>query len=369
MTRISSNPDDDVVIRHARRLLAVRTDNVGDIVMLAPALRALKQAAPDAHLTVMASPAGAAAAPLVPWIDDVVVECVVWQDATGELAFDPGREMALVDRIRAARYDAALLFTSFSQSPWPAAYACYLAGVPVRAGESKEFGGSLLTHEAPSLLDGAHQVDRNLHLIEALGLTGSARPAVVVPEAARDSADDLLVRAGVARGEPYVVVAPGATARARRYPRGRVAAVVDGLVALGVRVVVVGRDGDDVGLPVDRQGVSSITGRTTVTELAAVIERAGVVVCNNSGPLHLADALGRPLVVTYSGTDLHSQWAPRNVPARLLDRPVPCSPCYGFDCPYDRACLDVPPSEVVAAAVALFTTDDERKAVCANSGS
>ncbi|HZU03438.1 MAG TPA: hypothetical protein VFA10_27475, partial [Ktedonobacteraceae bacterium] len=76
----------------ARNILAVRLDNIGDVIMLGPALRAVKETSPQARLTLLASPGGATAAPLLPWIDDVMVWRPIWQDVGGRMPFDPGRE-------------------------------------------------------------------------------------------------------------------------------------------------------------------------------------------------------------------------------------------------------------------------------------
>ena len=99
-----------------RRVLAVRLDNLGDVVMVTPALRALRAALrPGAHLDLLASPAGAALAPLLADIDEVHAVRAVWQDADGRLPLDPARELALVDRLRG--YYSVVIFTSFAQSP------------------------------------------------------------------------------------------------------------------------------------------------------------------------------------------------------------------------------------------------------------
>ena len=130
----------------ARNLLAVRLDNAGDVVMLGPALRAIKTTSPECRITLLASPAGAKAAPLLPWVDSVLVWRSIWQDL-GHLPFDPARENELIQLIAERSFDAAVIFSSFSQTPHVAAYACYLAGIPLRAGESKEFGGATLSTE------------------------------------------------------------------------------------------------------------------------------------------------------------------------------------------------------------------------------
>ncbi len=89
-----------------------------------------------------------------------------------------------------------------------------------------------------------------------------------------------------------------------------------------------------------------LVGDTSLAEYAALIERADLVVCNDTLPMHLADALGTPEVVLFSGTDYESQWRPRFTCARLLRQPTPCHPCYLFECPIGLPCLDISPEEV-----------------------
>src|SRR4051812_41823740 len=98
--------------RDVRRILAVRLDNVGDMVMLGPALRTLREALPGAHITLMASPAGSQVAPLLPWVDDVLTLRAVWQDASGNMPLDPERERELIETIRDRAFDAVVIFTS-----------------------------------------------------------------------------------------------------------------------------------------------------------------------------------------------------------------------------------------------------------------
>ena len=131
----------------AKNILAVRLDNIGDVVMLGPALRAVKETSPEARLTLLASLAGSTAVPLLPWVDDVITWRPIWQDVGGCMPFHPARERELINMLAERQFDAALIFTSFSQTPHTPGYACYLAGIPLRAGESKEFGGSTLTTE------------------------------------------------------------------------------------------------------------------------------------------------------------------------------------------------------------------------------
>jgi ADP-heptose:LPS heptosyltransferase len=324
-----------------RRILVVRPDNVGDVLMTGPVFRALRAAAPHASLDLLASPGGAAAAALIPEVDDVVTASVSWQQLDLVPGADPDAD--LVAELTARDHDAAIVLTSFSQSPWPAAELARRAGIGVRVGTSKEFGGALLTHWVPAPPDEVHQVDRMLGLLAAVGVPsqGHTLHARVPLDAHVPAALDL------AR---YAVVAPGASCPSRRWPAERFAAVVRGLVDDGLTVAVTGTEREaelvaavagDVGLPV--------TG-LELGDLAAVLADAEVVVANNSGGVHLADAVGAPVVELFAGTETVDQYRPRSTRAEVLTRPVSCSPCRQLVCPFDQECLATDPDEVLAAS-------------------
>ncbi len=329
------------------RILVVRPDNVGDVIMTVPALRALRAAAPEARIDLLASPAGGAVAPLIDEIDEAVVASVSWQrlpgaDAGGQ---DQDPDGELVATLTGRSYDAAVVLTSFSQSPWPAAAVCRRAGIGVRIGTSKEFGGDALTHWVPAPPDGGHQVDRALEVLAAVGVPScGAGLAVRVPEDADSHAPD----------GRYVVVAPGASCPSRRWPAARFADVGRGLAARGWTVVVTGtaREADLVaeasaGVP----GARSLVGTLDLGGLAALVAGADAVVVNNSGGAHLADAVGTPVVELFAGTEEVAQYAPRSVPAAVLTRAVSCAPCRQLVCPFGQECLDVAAAEVVDAVV------------------
>jgi lipopolysaccharide heptosyltransferase II len=349
--------------QNPERILLIRLDNIGDIVMLSPAVRAIRESFPTARLTLMASPAGTQAAPLLPWIDDVITWRAVWQDVSGEIPLDPGGELGLVQELEKRQFGAAFIFTSFTQSPYPPAYACYLAGIPVRIGQSKEFGGSLLTHWQKPPADSGHQVDRNLALLETAGVPYQNRQMeLVIPEQEMESASVLLQQEGIAINQPFVIAAPGASCSARRYEPDRFADMVRILCdKITLPVVIAGsqREADKIQPVLDvtenNERVISLVGKTSVPQLAALIRSASLVIANNSASLHIADAFNRPMVILYSGSEYESQWEPRFSPHRLLRRLTDCSPCFKFECPYAMECLDIPPTEAAENVLELLT--------------
>lgn len=344
--------------RRVQRVLAMRLDNLGDVIMTGPALRAVKEALPESHLILMVSPGAQSAARLLPPVDDVVTWCSLWQDL-GKLPFDPAREFALIQTLQALRADAAIIFTSFSQTPHAAGYACYLAGIPLRLGEPKDFGGGTLS-DVPAISSPhqAHQVERNLRLVESVGFRASDRSlAVRIPPEAQGRVRELLAQHGLRPGQPYVLLCPWTSCQARTYPHfeavGRLWRRVSNLP-----LVVTGAPSDRERAPdliaAIGPGVIDLVGLTSFSELAALVADACLVLTNNTATMHLADATRTPQVVLFSGTELKEQWAPRHGPSRLLSRPTLCQPCYQFTCPAGLACLDVRPEDVVAAGLDLL---------------
>lgn len=342
-----------------RNLLAVRLDNIGDVVMLGPALRAVKETSPQARITLLASPAGATGAPLLPWVDDVIVWRASWQDIGGRVPFDPARELELVHLLVQRNFDAALIFTSFNQTPHVPGYVCYLAGIPLRAGETKEFGGNTLTTELRGAPDKMHQAERNLRLVEQLGFLARDRLLKVeIPAQAQEAVPQLLAKAGIAAAAPYILLHPGASAQARRYPPERFGILARRLTRSGWPVLVVGTEREAALIEEVLQHAPvahSLVGETGMAEYAALIQHATLVICNDTLPMHLADALGTPAVVTFSGTDYEEQWQPRAAPARLLRQPTACHPCYLLECPIGHLCLDISPDDLLEAVDELLS--------------
>jgi len=344
-----------------QRILLVRPDNLGDVLLLGPALRALRAGARQATLTLLGSPAGAAVAPLLPEIDDVLVASPLWQDAGPPGPPDPAAQLALVERVRAGGFDAAVVFTSFSQSPYPAAYVCLLAGVPVRAALSREFGGGLLTHWVPAPEVTQHQADRALYLLDRLGLPAAGTGRQLHAQLSAVATSRARQVAGLGPDERYVALLPGASCPSRRWEPARFGAVARALVGRGETVVVAGseREAFLVDAVVAAGGESApgpgrvvpLAGGLDVLGLAGLLAGAEVALVNNSGGMHLADAVGTPVVALFAGTELVEEYAPRSTRARVLNRPTACTPCRAFRCPYAHECLDVDPDEVVAAVL------------------
>src|SRR2546430_10150181 len=243
-----------------RRVLAIRLDNLGDVLVTSPAIHAMKESLPGAALTLLASPVGAQVARLNPDLDDVIVYQAPWMDPWHKLPQDSQREQQMIATIRERRFDGAIIFTSFRQSPLPAAYLCYLADISLRVAASIDGPGSLLTSRHKHLERMMHEVERGLDLVAAIGLTTEDLDLVLlVPADARTHIADLLASYHVdkpddrmkCRGDPcgrpvwdrpaLIVMHPGCSMPARTYPWEMYVEVVDLLVEqLGATVFLTG---------------------------------------------------------------------------------------------------------------------------------
>lgn len=349
---------------NVRNILVMRLDNIGDVIMTSPALRAIKENLPACRLTLMASPSGAHAALLLPWVDEVFSWQALWQDL-GSLDFNPQREWQLIQTLRDRHFDAAIIFTSFSQSPHPPAFVCYLAGIPLRLGESKQYGNGVLTTEVPALPDEVHQVERNLRLIEAVGFQVRDRSLSIQFDLdAEQTALQLLARHSIVDC-PYILLNPWTSCQSRNYDSLRFAIAAKQLAQqTGMPIVVTGvlkdRDRAQSILTTLEPHAIDLIGRTTLPQLAALIASAQLVLTNNTSTMHIADATRTPSVIMFAGTEYESQWRPRHNLSHLLRRPTSCSPCYAFTCPYQLECLDIPPENVVAAGLDLLASVQQR---------
>src|SRR5436190_22861073 len=172
-----------------RKLLCVRLDSAGDVLMTTPALTALKEAVPGRHLTLLTSPSGARAARLVPALDEIIEFEAPWMKPPRS---DVAHDRALINRLAAADYDGAVIFTVFSQNPLPAAYLVYLAGVPACLAHCRENAYHLLSDRVPEpepQQHVRHEVRRQLDLVATTGAKPASEAlAIAIPPAARPGA-------------------------------------------------------------------------------------------------------------------------------------------------------------------------------------
>lgn len=328
-------------------VLVARLDNAGDVVLTGPAVRAV--AATAERVTFLAGPAGDAAARLLPGVHDV------WTWEAPWVGFDPpavdrAETDALVDQIARAGVDAAVVLTSFHQSPQPLALLLRMGGVGHIAATSVDHPGALLDVRHP-YLEELHEVEQSLAVCAAAGhhlsdgddgsLDLSLPPATI----------DL-------PAQPYVVVHPGASVPARRLPLAPTTEAVRRLTAAGWLVVTTGGPGErDLARTITAEArpdrVDDRTGGTGLADLAHLLAGADAVICGNTGPAHVAAAVGTPVIEAFPPVVPAHRWRPWRVPHVLLgDQGIACAGCRARSCPIEgQPCLDPFDADAVVDAV------------------
>jgi heptosyltransferase II len=319
--------------------LVVAPNWIGDAVMSLPVLRALARADPAAAITVLAKRGPAA----------------IYR-AEGTAAAVRTASGLVADSMAAARArfsEAWLLPNSFRSAlvPW-------LAGIPERIGYAGDGRTALLTRSLPPPPRTDHQLRDYDPLLRSRGVEPDPDPPrLPIPPEAAALADAALARAGLPKDGSVALIAPGAAfAWTKRWPPDRFGRLADALAARGLAcAVVIGPGEERIGEEVLRASTSAGTLPVLGLDLdpvgvAALAARARVVVANDSGPMHLAAAVGTPVVALFGPTD-PGRTGPTGAPSEVLDRYVFCSPCYLKECPYGHECMREISVEMVAGAV------------------
>lgn len=340
-------------------VLVARLDSLGDVLLAGPAVRAvangrLQDGSRPNHVVMLCGRQGEAAASMLPGVAEVYTWDSPW-------IMNPAPKMTvphadrLVEYVRNSRITEAVLLTSFHQSPLPLALLLRLAGVERITGVSTDYAGSLLDvrlRPGEDLVEDQPEAERALGTARAAGfplpLGDDGKLRVQPVPAVNDLVGD----------GPYVVVHPGAAVPARAWPPLHHAAAVELLAGAGHRVVVTGGP-DETSLTATVAGPSAIDlgGRTDLRTLAGVLAGADAVVAGNTGPAHLAAAVGTPVACLFSPVVPAVRWAPYGVPLELLgDQNAACRLTRARICPVPgHPCLDsVSPEDVMHAVERLI---------------
>ncbi len=329
-----------------KRVLAVRQDNNGDVLLAGPAIRAI---AASARVTLLCGPRGVAAARALPGVDRVIVFEAPWIDPEPK-PVDTQAILGLVADLRARVFDEAIVFTSFHQSALPLALLLRMAGIAKVGAISDDYPGSLLDVRHRSD-DNVHEVQRALSLAQAMGY-------------ALPQGDDGALRMECSEKislpfDRYVVVHPGSTAPARAWFPERNRDLVTRLDALRFNIVVTGAAEESALTSYVAGGAPraiDLGGMTTFAQYAGVLHDAQAVVCGNTVAAHVASAVGSPVVSIFAPTipalRFHP-WMTRYI--MLGDQHAPCAGCRARSCPVEgQPCLDVVGvADAVDAVIAL----------------
>ena len=308
-----------------KKILFIRIDRIGDLVLSTPALRAIKKRYPGAELTVLAGPA---AAPLLA-SDPGVNRVIVW-DASKGLR----EEIKVISLLKGFHFDLAI--DPYAEYEAKTALIAFLSGAGTRVGYQSYGRGIFFNVEVSPMAERAHFIDETLEVLKVLGINEPRRdPELFVSEEAAAEARAFLKNSGAEKNGFLVAVHPGGYYESQRWPPESFAAVIGALIEkYGAKVLLIGGLAERelveniaagvAGGPGDKNIIKAVNLKTDL--LCALMRESRLFIGNNSGPLHIASALKIPSISTMGPTD-PVRWYPFGPAQVVLRSELPCSPC------------------------------------------
>lgn len=318
--------------------LIIRMPNwLGDCVMSAPVISAIKKKRPDVSVSLMIKSGMTGLGEIIPGVDNVIA---LERDST-----------SAINAVRQARYDTALILPNSFRSAWE----MWRAGVPVRAGYASDFRSVLLTHRVKRPKPHSmHMTEYYFHVAQAIfpEITIGA-VSLTVPSSALQRSYDLLPKTA----RPLVGLGFGASyGHAKMWAKDRYAELI-GRLAETADVVLLGAESDremerEIMTLADGKAVS-LVGKTDLAALAAVMSRLSLYVTNDTGPMHIAAGLGAPTIAIFGPTS-PEETKPLGANVTVIRHKADCAPCFKRECPTDHRCMTaVSVDEIVETARSL----------------
>lgn len=337
------------------KILIVRLDRIGDVLLSTPVIRALRDAYPKSYIAMMVSPCAEDIVKGNPYLNDVIIydKDRSEKGLVGNLRF--------IAQLRRQRFDLAAILHPTTRSHLVA----FLAGIPQRIGYDKK-AGILLTYRIPHTKQYGlrHEIDYNLAVLGYMGIKPKDRTLYMpISGESERKVGKIFADNGISDSDIVIVVNPGASCPSKRWNADRFAEASDRLSEkYGAKIAVISSAADKsfgsrVASLVKRKCLN-LAGRTTVSDIASVLRRSRLFISNDSGPVHIACAVGAPVVAIFGRSDRGlspRRWGPSGGRDIVLHKDVGCEVCLAHNCRIGFKCLEaVSVEEVVAAAERLL---------------
>lgn len=337
-------------IAERKKILIVRLDRIGDVLLSTPVIDAVRAAYPRAHIAFMVRPYAAAVVEGNPALDEVIVY---------DKAMGVAGTLRFVRFLRRKRFDLAIVLHPTSR----AHLITFFAAIPERVGYDRKCG-RLLSRRVPHTkqLGLRHEVDYALDLLRYAGIEpGDGRLHMPLKEESEERVRRLFASHEIAADDLVIAVNAGASCRSKRWDPARFAALAD-MLARKRRakiVIVAGPDAHDKDCAFAMERAMSepavnLAGQTSVADVASVLKRARLLISNDSGPVHIASAVGTPVIAIFGRSDRGlspSRWGPVNKGDIALHKDVGCVACFAHNCTSGFRCLEAITVDDALAAV------------------
>jgi heptosyltransferase-2 len=309
---------------------------IGDAVLTIPAIRSVRKAFPDSHISLLVKP----------WVSDIFIEN---RDINEIILYDStykglSGKLKLAAKLRKEKFNVSILL----QNAFDAAFISLFAGIPERIGYKRDWRGFLLTKAVPVSKDvlNQHQLYYYLGLLKSAGIAASdIQPYIFLTDDEREWARNIIDSSLPEHHLPLIGINPGATfGSAKRWPSEKFAGVINKIInELNGRVIIFGSPAEiEIANEIAEMARAQTTenagrilmmaGKTSLRGLTALISECDSFISNDSGPMHIASALLMPIVAIFGSTD-RAATGPFGQPHKVISKNLPCAPCMKRECP------------------------------------
>ena len=336
-----------------KKILVVRTDRIGDVVLTTPVLKALRDNYPQSHIAIMVSPYAREIVEGNPFIDEAIVYDKDTKDK-GIWGF-----WRFVLSLKKKRFDLAIILHTKKRTN----LITYFADIPKRIGYHNKKFGFLLTDKIKDTraLGLKHEVEYCLDILRNLGLEVKDKmPYMPLTQEARAWVESSLKEQGIQKEDRIACIHPGASCISKRWLKERFIILANRLVEeYGFKIIIVASGSNDVAIAEEiakntRYPVVNMAGKTSLSQLAALLKRAALFISNDSGPVHIASSVGTAVISIFGRNQAGLsplRWGPRGKQDTYLHKEVGCKACLAHNCKIGFDCLKA------------ITVDDVLKAV------
>lgn len=334
-----------------KRILIVRTDKIGDLVLSTPVIKAVRDAYPGSYIAALVRPYAHEVIKNNPYLDEVITY------EKSKKGIGILKDLKFILALRKKKFDLALVLHPKNRTH----IIIFLSGISERVGYDKKLG-VLLTKKIPHIKEYGlkHEIDYTLDIVRYVGIEPVEKKPCVYPDKDADKKiDDVFIKSGISRDDAVITMHPGSSCPSKRWKVERFAKVADTLAEkYRAKIVIIAgpKDkgfGDDMAKFMTAKNIN-LSGKTTVTDLVSILRRSRLFISNDSGPVHIACAVGTPTISIFGRNDRGlspARWRPVGPHDIALHKNVGCELCLAHNCKRGFACLEaITADDVIAAA-------------------
>ncbi len=334
-----------------KRILIIRIDKIGDLVLSTPVIKAVRDAYPGSYIAAVVRPYTHEIIKENPYLDEVITYDKA-KNGKGIL-----KNIKFILDLRKRRFDLALILHPKNRTH----IITFLAGIPERVGYDKKMG-ALLTKKIPHLKQYGlkHEIDYTLDILRYIGIEPKEKSLYVgTDKSSQKKIDGIFVENGISEDDIIVTIHPGSSCPSKRWKAEHFAKVADSLAEKYKAKIIIIAGPKDNGFGDKTAGLMkaqnmNLSGKTTIPDLVSILSRSHLFISNDSGPVHIACAVGTPTISIFGRSDRGlspARWKPIGKKDIALHKDVGCEICLSHNCKLGFKCLEaISTDEVLAAA-------------------